>query len=128
MTARIWLLLAVLVLGFADVTRATDMLKAKFHCDGLVGSQISVTVKIEDVTQATTVKWKGKNLGANAGVFCGYDCVYFGNTTVQGCSSADATGKWKQVDENPTPQPCAGLLPRVQVLPGNNPCYQFLNP
>ena len=123
MSGRLWLLLAVLVLGFADVTRATSTLKSKFHCIGVPGSQISVSVKIEEDTQATTIKWKGKNLGANASVNCGYDCAYLGPTRFFFCSLADAAGKWKYVDENPTPTTCIGLLPRVTLLPANAPCY-----
>jgi hypothetical protein len=127
MPARLWLLLAVLVLGFADVTPATDTLKSKFQCVGVPGSQITISVKIED-TQATTIKWKGKNLGPNASVHCGYDCAYLGSNHFGFCSNADAAGKWKYVDEQPTPTPCIGLVPRVQLLPANNPCYLQINP
>ena len=127
MSRRTLLLLAVFVLGFADVTRG-DTLKSKFHCSGMPDSQITLSVKIDDATQATTMKWKGKNLGANASVNCGYDCFVLGSTRFFFCSAADAAGKWKYVDENPTPTPCIGLFPRVTLLPANVPCYLQINP
>jgi hypothetical protein len=120
MAARLWWLLAVLVLGFADVTPA-DTLKAKFGCPDVAGSQISLSVKIDPATQATTLKWKGKNLGGNASVFCGYDCAYFGPAQFGPCGAADVAGKWKFADDDPTPTPCIGLSPRVQLLPANDP-------
>ena len=128
MPVRTLLLVAVLSLGFADVARATDTLKSKFRCAGMPDSQITVSVKIEDDTQATTIKWKGKNLGPNESVNCGYDCAYLGSTRFFFCSNADGAGKWKYVDENPTPSVCIGLLPRVTLLPSNTPCYLQINP
>jgi hypothetical protein len=127
MPVRTWLLVAVLALGFADVTRA-DTLKSKFRCSGMPDSQITLSVKIEDDTQATTMKWKGKNLGANASVNCGYDCLVLGSTRFSFCSPADAAGKWKYVDVNPTPSVCIGMFPRVTLLPANVPCYLQINP
>ncbi len=62
---------------------------------GFPDSQITLSVKIDDETQATTLKWKGKNLGANASVNCGYDCFVLGSTRFSFCSPADAAGKWK---------------------------------
>jgi hypothetical protein len=127
MPAGIWLLLAVLVFGFTDVARA-DTLKSKFRCAGMPDSQVTLSVKIDDDTQATTLKWKGKNLGANASVNCGYDCFVLGSTRFSFCSPADASGKWKYVDEDPTPAVCIGMFPRLTLLPANTPCYLQINP